>query len=460
LDFDRTDASVNTPVIPPGGNPHRPPATTSSPATTPRSNFRARLARLREDAEPLIAEERRQALRTLLQHPLLTPDGPVSGPFTLVRRHRTWLADWFAHHADWSLVVTPEAARLRKIPSQTRSIDDDGTRGAREPKSEEPFNRTRYLLFCLAVAALERGDRQITLGRLAEQVTIALAADPAFAAHGILWSLDHASGRRDFVHALRVLLDLGVLRRIQGDEERLLHDRQSDALYNVSRPVLSLLLAARRSPSLVTKTTFEECVTALLDSAAPDTPDARNRALRTSFARRLLDDPVLYYDALDEDERTYLDHQRAFLLQALTEATGLHAEVRREGVALVDLDGDCTDAGIPEEGTEGHLTLLLVTWLAERLRAGDASPVTLEALRQQTARFIRQHKHHWRREVAERGAEVWLTNVVITRLTGLALLLREGESFHPLPALGRFALRSTSELAPREDPGELALTPS
>jgi len=431
----------------------------SRPASAPtsrRASQRARLARLRDEAEPLKAEERSIALRALLQHPLLTPDGSTAALFTLVRRHREWLADWFAQHADWSLVVTAEAARLRKRPADTV----DATRGAVELHSGETFNRARYVLFCLALVALERGGRQITLGRLAGTVLIALAADPAFAACGFLWSLDQVSGRRDFVHALRLLVALGVLRRVQGDEEKLLHDRQSDALYNISRPVLALLLASRRSPSLVAAandTDFATRLAALLDTTRPDTPDARNRARRTNFVSRLLDDPVLYYDTLDEESRTYLDRQRGFLLNALTEVTGLHAEVRQEGIALVDLEGDCTDSGLPEEGTDGHLTLLIATWLADRLRAGDATPLTIEAVRQRTARFIRQHRHHWKREVTERGAETWLTELVLNRLAGLALIERTPDTIRPLPALGRFALRVTAELAPVEETAEFPL---
>jgi uncharacterized protein (TIGR02678 family) len=401
---------------------------------------------LREEAEPLDAEERRIALRALLQRPLLTPDGDTAEVFTLVRRHREWLADWFAHHLDWPLVVTAEAARLRKRASRTT----DATRPARDPRSEQPFNRTTYVLFCLALAALERSDRQITLGRLAEQIEIALAADPAFANAGFLWSRDQASGRRDLVHALRLLAEFGVLRRVQGDEETHLRDREADVLYNISRPVLSLLLAARRSPSLVSAGDFESRLTALLDADLPASPEARHRALRTQLAARLLDDPILYYHELDDEARAYLDRQRPFLLEALTDATHLHAEVRAEGIALADLDGDCTDAGLPEEGTEGHLTLLLATWLADRLRTGDASPLSLETVRAKTARLIRQHRHHWKKEIAQRGAEVAFTEIVLERLAGLSLVARTRDSMQPLPALGRFALRAGADLAPAE----------
>lgn len=427
-----------------------PTSSISPPIKAAASPKQARLARLREEAEPLVVGERRTALRALLQKPLLTADEP-DGVFGLVRRHREWLAAWCAHHADWSLTVTAEFARLRKLAA----THDDPSRGAADLRSEEPFTRTRYTLFCLALAALERSDRQITLGRLAEAVANALSAEPAFAEAGLSWSLDHTAGRRDFVHALRLLLALGVLRRVQGDEERFLHDAGSDALYNVVRPVLAVLLATRRSPSLVVETETEARLAALSeDSARPDTPEAHHRALRTWLVRRLLDDPVLYYKTLSDEDRAYLDRQRGFLLPELAEATGLEPEVRAEGIALADADGDCTDIGLPEEGTEGHLTVLLATWLAGQLRAA-AQPgsvhVTKEALRQQTARFIRQHRHHWRKETTVRGAEIWLTELVIGRLAGLGLIVRQAEGVVPQPAIGRYALRASAELAPIDE---------
>ncbi len=426
---------------------------------TPGNSRRARLERLREDLDPLAAGEIRIAIRALLRHPLLRPHAPDPEAYLLVRRHHDWLGAWFAHHADWNLAVTSEAARLRKMPAHAA----DPSRGAVEPRNREPFTRKRYVLLCLALAALERSDRQITLGRLAEALVSGLASEPAFAAAGLVWSLDAAADRRDFVHAVRLLLHLGALRRVQGNEDQFLHDRESDVLYSVVRPVLALLLATRRSPSLVHAEDFEARLEALVtDASTPDTPDARHRAIRTHLVRRLLDDPVVYYDELDPETRAYLDRQRSFLLRDITEATGLEAEVRAEGIALADLDGDCTDLGLPEEGTEGHLTLLLASWLAGILRTEPARSITVDAARLQTVRFIRQHRHHWRREVTEKGAEAWLTETVLNRLAGLGLIGRRAGEIIPRAALGRYALRVTPDLEgdPTETTADLFAKPT
>src|SRR6266542_1079175 len=99
--------------------------------------------------------ERRQALRALLQQPLLTADGPFAEEFGLVRRHAEKLRDWLLANTGWGLHVTSELARLRKTPADLA----DATFGAEEGRTRLAFSRRRYVVLCLALAALERSDR-------------------------------------------------------------------------------------------------------------------------------------------------------------------------------------------------------------------------------------------------------------------------------------------------------------
>lgn len=95
-------------------------------------------------------DERQRALRALLQRPLMHAHGPDAHGFVLVRRHARWLQEWLAQNAGWSLQLTPELARLRKFPGNPT----DQTPPQRDRGTGAPFNRRRYMLFCLALAAL------------------------------------------------------------------------------------------------------------------------------------------------------------------------------------------------------------------------------------------------------------------------------------------------------------------
>lgn len=385
--------------------------------------------------EEVIAGERRQALRALLRRPLLSAAGAPSAEFGLVRRHAAWLREWLARHPGWTLQIDSETARLRKTPADLA----DATRPAREPGAGTPFSRRRYVILCLALAALERADRQTTLGRLADAVVAFASADPALAAAGMSFTLTGQDQRRDVVHVMRFLLDLRVLVRVHGDEQQYLAGR-GDVLYNVNRPALAAMLNVRRGPSTIDDPALDRRLEALVDEPTPDTDDGRNRRLRSRLTRRLLDDPIVYYDALTDAERAYLSSQRAFVVGQIEEATGLVPEIRREGIAMVDEPGDLTDLGLPEEGTEGHLTLLLAEHLAGCARRDGPVAVGHAALRRHVADLIARYRAYWRKDVSEAGAEIALTAQTIERLEALRLVRRTDDGVVPLPALGRYAL--------------------
>jgi uncharacterized protein (TIGR02678 family) len=292
----------------------------------------------------------------------------------------------------------------------------------------------------LALAALERDERQTTLGRVAEAIVSNIAAETSFADAGIHFDLKQHDQRRDIVQVIRFLINRSVLKRVHGDEELYLRDERSDVLYTINRPVLSAMLCVRRGPSTVSASTFPERLLAITEEPIADTDDAKNRQIRHTLTRRLIDDPVLYYTEMDERDRSYLNSQRGLILKQIKQATGLEPEVRAEGIAMLDVRGDMTDLGLPEEGTDGHLTLLLAEHLADRLRRDPTAVVGFSALCAHTAMLIAEHRRRWRKDVGEPGANRFLTEATIDRLVSMRLVRRLPDGVLPLPAIARYAL--------------------
>ncbi|MEU4292758.1 TIGR02678 family protein [Kribbella sp. NPDC026596] len=371
------------------------------------------------------ADESRRAARALLRRPLLRQ---TDDDFVLVRRHAPALREWFERNTGWHLLVDSEMARLAK----TVAGAGDATRPARDVKSKQAFGRRRYVLVCLALAALSRAEAQITLGRLAEQVVLG-AADPRLSAAGVGFELEGRDERADMVAVVRLLMDIGVLGRVAGDEDSFVKDT-GDVLYDVRRRVLGALLTAPRGPSTIEATDFGERLAALTRELPPTTDDLRNQRIRHHLTRRLLEDPVLYYAELDEVERTYLTGQRAAITARITELTGLVAEVRAEGIAMVDPYDDLTDVRMPESGTEGHATLLV----AEHLAGAADREVPVEEIHELLRRKAVEHKNYWRRDVADPGAERALAATALTRLLALRLISRTGNVVVARPALSRY----------------------
>jgi uncharacterized protein (TIGR02678 family) len=387
-------------------------------------------------------EEMRAALRALLMMPLLDA---AHEEFAAVRRHADRLREWFARETGWVLHIERDGARLYKRPADLI----DATRGL------PGYDRRRYVLLCLACAVLERADPQITLRLLGERM-LELAADPALASLGFAFTLGAQRERRELVVVCRTLLALGVLQHVAGDDEAFVQATsaagQADALYDVQRRTLAGMLAAVRGPSTWTKAeapaSLEERLHALVDEHVADSDEGRRSAMRHHIARRLLDDPVVYVDRLAPEVRTYFLNQRGAMAGRLCEASGLVAEQRAEGLALVDEAGLLTDLAMPSEGTDAHVTLLAADYLATRQRlartADGAAQPSATIREQDIAEFLRdareRYGRYWRKSARESGTERELAAIAVERLERLQLVERQAGFVHPLPALARFAL--------------------
>jgi len=385
-------------------------------------------------------EEFRSSVRALLMTPLMSPE---HDDFPAIRRHAEALRDWFARETGWPLQIEHEGARLFKRPADLASA----MRGL------PGYDRRRYVLLCLACAVLERADPQITLRLLGERL-LQFAAEPALVSFGFSFTLGAPHERRELVAVCRTLLDLGVLQRVAGDEDAFVHagGDQADALYDVQRRALAGMLAAVRGPSTFrpedAPVTLDQRLHALADEHVADSDEGRRTVLRRQLARRLLDDPVVYTDTLDAESRAYFVNQRGAMAARLCDATGLVAEQRAEGLALVDEAGSLTDVAMPAEGTDAHVTLLVAEFLAtvyrQRQTVGATQPLSGMIREQDVVDYMRESKprygKYWRKSAREPGAERELAEIALDRLEKLQLIVRDAETVYPRPALARFAL--------------------
>ena len=380
-------------------------------------------------------DEFRRALRALLMQPLMAPGHE---DFPAVRRQAVRLSEWFARETGWPLHVEREGARLFKRPADLA----DETRGLPE------YDRRRYVLLCLACAVLERADSQITLHILGDRIR-QLAADPALTSLGFEFTLRTASERRELVSVCRTLLEQDVLQRVAGDEENFVRENgwnQSDALYDVQRRMLAGMLAAVRGPSTwraeAAPANFEDRLRSLVSEHVADSEQGRRDALRHHLARRLLDDPVIYTGFLDAEHQAYFVNQRGAMAARLSEAAGLTAEQRAEGLALTDESGQQTEIVMPSEGTESHATLLVAEYLARLLHEAPKSAVITD---DDLAAFMRvaidRYGRYWRKSAREPGAEVELAKIALDNLNRLQLISHANREIRPLPAIARFELR-------------------
>jgi uncharacterized protein (TIGR02678 family) len=92
---------------------------------------------------------------------------------------------------------------------------------------------------------------------------------------------------------------------------------------------------------------------------------------------------------------------------------------------------------MPEQRTDGHVTLLVAEYLARR------ESVTVRELHAFVRKAAAEHKSYWRKGVTEPGAETELLAVALEKLTALRLVEIDepgGTVVRSRPAIARFAI--------------------
>ncbi|MFN2495478.1 MAG: TIGR02678 family protein [Pseudonocardiaceae bacterium] len=295
-----------------------------------------------------------RAVRTVLTHPLITDNYPDAEALPLVRRWANELRADLAEVFGYRLELSRSAARL------LRAMDDlDGTHPART-QTARPFDRRRYAYLALTLAALGRSGTQVALSELAESV----AADAA-RIDGLGLSTEQAGDRAAFVDAVAWLQTRGALRLADGSARRWADDPNSgEALYDIDRDVAHALYRPTRVLQHL------RSVTALLARRTATSRDTRRREAGHRARRALVERPVVYYADLDRDAANTVRGPHA--VADVERLTGLPAERRAEGIAMLDTSGAFSDRRFPGTGTVAQAALLLIGEIADRLDDVDA----------------------------------------------------------------------------------------
>jgi uncharacterized protein (TIGR02678 family) len=307
-----------------------------------------------------LAGEREQAARALRMRPLLTAEADPE-TFTLARRHGDWLTDRFHHLLGYRLAIRGDHARLYKRPRLPYRDRPARIRpGSVRPGPEDgwaPFGRRHYVLLALALAALEahHGRSQTLIGGLAEDVAT-LGAEL-----GLRVEFERRDERKAFADVLELLCRLGVLSQRDGSRDAFVarDEALEEALFDIDHGRLGDLKA---TPLALTGI---EHVGELLSEDYAASEDGERARRRHRIARTLVEEPVLYVDELEPAERDSYRSQRHRLEPELEALTGLQAERRAEGSALIDAGRRMSDVRFPSRSAESLLALLA----CERLRS-------------------------------------------------------------------------------------------
>ncbi|MFI6756585.1 DUF2398 family protein [Rhodococcus coprophilus] len=307
---------------------------------------------------PLELDSYQRAARLILSHHLVTSTYPDGNALPLLRRWATELRDDLRELLGYRLEVTETTARLFTVADRL----DPGAGTATH--TDRPFDRRRYAYLALALAALGRAGGQISLSELADHVT----ADAA-QVDGVDLVTDRAVDRDAFVDAVAWLATRGAIALADGDAGAWASDPDSgEALYDIDRSVVAALF---RPPQALQHLHSVRGLLAGQDGSSGASDGGRAEAARR-VRRALIQRPVVYAEGLDDAEALQLALPRT--TADLEMLTGLVAERRAEGVALVDTSARLSDLRFPGTGTVAQVALLLAGEICDRVLDPDSAP--------------------------------------------------------------------------------------
>ena len=303
-------------------------------------------------------DDYQRAVRLLLSNPLITETYPDPSALPAIRRFADHLRADLLEAFGYRLELSMRTARLIRIldaldPSQPATTSTDRS-----------FDRRRYAYLALTLAALGRAGVQIALSELADHV-----AGDARRIDGLGLSTERAADRSAFVDAVTWLEVRGAVRLADGSARRWADDPDSgEALYDIDQDAVTAIYRPTRVLQHMTG------VGALLGGVNGSWPggigrDARRREAAQRAGRALVEQPVVYFGSLDEATRNMLRGPN--VAHEVERLTGLVAERRAEGIAMLDTSGRFSDVRFPGSGTVAQATLLLIGLIAARLAGQD-----------------------------------------------------------------------------------------
>jgi uncharacterized protein (TIGR02678 family) len=346
-----------------------------------------------------LAAERRVAARLLLSEPLATAAAHPD-EFPLVRRHADELARQFGQLLGYQLTVEPGFARLHKA-----GLGHDAGRRL-ERSSGAPFTPRTYAYLALTLASLVTAPEQLLLSEVVAR------ARAAAAEAGIdLGEPNRVTERRALVAALKQLMAWQVLAEDEGSVDSYAGSSEADALLTIDREIARRLVSGPVSQAATPDDLIE---------AAASTAQA---GPRHRVRRLLVETPVVYLDDLTEEERDWLRRSQRREQRILEDFAGLDAEIRAEGVALIDPGQELSDVPFPGTGTVAWAALLLAGKLVAELAPGTpATSVAVPAgrIEELLAGLITEHRNAWAQEFTQ--APALLCDTVTDLLRRMRLL--------------------------------------
>jgi hypothetical protein len=329
-------------------------------------------------------EIRQRAFSDLLDQIAITADGDAAA-FRRIKRVREEVQRWFATRVGWAVVIERDFARLAKVPATHREAGEF-------LRLQDPLD------YELLVWILWYGEKSTEPIFLLSDLIDEIAAQGNLDREGEPIDWTQRRHRFSFVRAMETLIDLGAIRRHDGDVHAWADTNEGNVLYGFTDLAQRLELA-----------TWEA---GMEGEEAETAPEKR-------LYRHLLLSPLLH--RTHDPEAFALLERREIQRQVkadLETQFGWDLQIGEHHAAVLRPERSVNRRTFPRPDAESQIALLLCGRIREHLEAGELDTPVQDRIRLSRTRLEQilmelreEHERNWPKKVRRPSLEELLQQV-------------------------------------------------
>ena len=324
-------------------------------------------------------------------------------------------------YLSYKLIIKDNFIKLEKVPANPQ-----GFMGIKEFDSIK-----EYVFFMILLIFLEdkNNEEQFILSNLTEYIK------QNYSEEKIDWTKQ--KNRRCLINVIKFAIDIGIIKRNDGDEELYSKDETRDVLYESTG--LSRYIVRRFSKNIEDSESYEDLLGDEFSGISRDLGTVR----KNRVFRRLLLSPVVYNDENDNGDSDYIKSKRSFIRNTFEENLGWDIHIHKNGaLAALENSNEVKDI-FPNKKGESAAVLFINKEVRRNINSGNLKKEDNDTVVMSNSEFDefiievrRTHGHGFTKTLRDVSEQVFI-NIIRNFMKDFSMIREEKDFTILMPIIGK-----------------------
>lgn len=287
----------------------------------------------------------------------------------------------------YGMIINQHLIKLEKIPGSAESFMG----------IQEFSHKLEYIFLCLLLMFLEdrSRDEQFVLSEITEFI-----AGNNIGKEKIDWTL--YSHRKQFIKVLRFAQNLGLMKVNDGDDQKFAYHYETEVLYESTG--LSRYFVRHFTTDIMEFNNYNDMENAQWGDLNTD----KGLIRRHRVYRKILMEPVVYCEGVDDVDYDYIKKQRGLMENEFLKYLNYHLDVHKNGALLLVPSERNLKDGFPSTKVISDITLLFAAMIRDglakkKLLINKEGKITLSrvAFDEWVIKLKEKYNQNWSKEFRE-----------------------------------------------------------